>query len=662
MLTVVFAGAFLAGCALFGRDYRFYYERPVARVAGVEITRRQLSDAFSNFGHQFLQQGMNMEQAHDETLNMLINRIIIADASRDMFGDLTSDEIAQRNRVSYDVIERRFRTLETQIREERDWQGTPLFPQPEAGDEPNGQVHNPHTPQVVRRIGGNGFVLNTERFINDRPAQGSTHQQERIGDRYYDIAFIDSLLRPRGFTSSVERSIANETLNRFVRQLQQAERGFGYRYNTEAEKRAAIQRELWRIQIEEEKNILVRRMQDAFNFGITRAPDPDVLRGTCNLGRPIKVDENGDPVFQSFIDDDGNTQYLLDESGNRMKISLQRTLHELNDLRFNGNPNEFSWEVQRNTQFVVDDLVRRANNDFRNRLVTARFRYDAGYDRNIDFGQRLLQGLGGTYFVPRNVADQFFTVSHILVGFNDAQQAELEAINARYAQDTNTNNRDNAILALRNQVTVTENINGRPGNEFTAAQVLEIVRQNTTGHAMTLDQRQSNFHDLIYRFNADPGMFNAQFEYVIGIDTRQRHPNGELVNIHEEDTMSRMVPEFTAESRRLHATGQRGAVSHELIWTDHGAHIVMYTRNISDFIFTSTARPHDLGNYIDQHLQHFLHSTKTSYGNLTFFDATIDRLSRPAFTQFESQILRDFKGQNEIIIYQSRVRDLTRGR
>ena len=91
-----------------------------------------------------------------------------------------------------------------------------------------------------------------------------------------------------------------------------------------------------------------------------------------------------------------------------------------------------------------------------------------------------------------------------------------------------------------------------------------------------------------------------------------------------------------------------------LVWTDFGAHIIMYTRHLPDFIFTNTLATlnRDIAKY-------FSRQTLTSYGTRTFFDLSLERITRPAFNRFEQQLLGDWKSENTITIYRRVFRHLT---
>jgi hypothetical protein len=312
---------------------------------------------------------------------------------------------------------------------------------------------------------------------------------------------------------------------------------------------------------------------------------------------------------------------------------------------------------QRNHRYL-SDLAEEAENFYRRQVQREIERYNRGLVTDADLRERLLQlnpqsGLKDLYFVPRHLANEYFTVSHILVKYTTEQEAELKQIKARYAQDNNLRNYQNDLQRLQSQLRVRErNAQGEEfGPELNAWQVLGRVQNMVDGKDM--QGRIDAFHRGIYMFGGDGGMNNAEFEYVVGVN-------------HSE-----MVPEFTDAARELfnyqertrtggrvqNAVGDwvdaRGAMS-GLVWTDFGAHIIMYTRNIHDFVFTNTA------DNMARDFRGLLHATHTSYGNKTTFDAIIEQLKKPSFENFENGLVTEFKRQNQVTIRRGNFKDLFR--
>jgi hypothetical protein len=233
------------------------------------------------------------------------------------------------------------------------------------------------------------------------------------------------------------------------------------------------------------------------------------------------------------------------------------------------------------------------------------------------------------------------------------------------------------------------NLEGAPSNIKLGAdtalnpdEVLEFVKNYVAPNSVnkTLNNKTKDFRDMIYLFNADPGMQNPEFEYVIGADVRVDKSEQSA----EADNMSKMVPEFTSASRKLFNYDEtekrggfmrveqydrefgtdrykmttntlvdtRGTMS-DLVWTDYGAHIIMYTRNISDFIFTNTA------DMIGANLETFMNATFTSYGNKTYFDAAVERVTRPTYSAYEQNLIADYRAVNKTKLWKDRYNDLT---
>lgn len=70
-----------AGCSTFKVDYVKYYNEVVAEVNGYQITRHELINSYNNYGYSYYvsQQGKSQEEALKSTLNLLIDRRLLAD-------------------------------------------------------------------------------------------------------------------------------------------------------------------------------------------------------------------------------------------------------------------------------------------------------------------------------------------------------------------------------------------------------------------------------------------------------------------------------------------------------------------------------------------------------------------------------------------------------
>jgi len=666
-VVLVFTGIVFAGCSLFTRDVKYYNNLPVAQVGNdITVTKKELMDAYNSWGYQYVGSfGYTLDKAYETTLDMLIDREITAKLSANIFGfgdaqegqmkyvDISSPtkekrvaateyEAAQARKKSFETIESSLRGLEERIREERKW--------PDRADNKSSSstlpvkedVYTPYEKYLIRQ--GNSYRINLARY-RELPANEHTFESNDKFLDYLEMARDGSRII-EGVANSFELTIANDAFERLVRFLANNEKGLGYKYNTTAQKRDTVKRELERMQRQEEKNLLAKRIEDCFDQGI---------------------------LDFDFEIDGVSTNY-----------------DQITNLR---QTNFVAYEaaLSKKNQTFADDLARKAQAEYRSKVRTAVDRYNRKLDTEESYKSKLLDGLNGTHFVPSNVANQFFTVSHILLEYSEQQKTELSKIEERYKQDKNEANRANAMQVLKDQVRVTRRADGvATGNPMSAQEVLTYVQSYVAPHSRnkSLDRKVQDFRDCIYMFNSDPGMKNPEYEYVIGADLRK----DQSAKSTEDDTMSKMVPEFTKASRDLfnfnkdenrggvmrvqeyvrqfevssntfghyelvkdELVDTRGTMS-GLVWTDYGAHIIMYTRNISDFIFTNTME------MIETSADFYLNAPLASYGNKTTFDVLVEGIQKPSYSRYEQQRITEYKEDQKITYHKKNYKDLTKAK
>lgn len=611
-LVTIFVAGFAMGCALFGVDVNYQRNQVVARIGNVtEIRRYQLIDAFNSWGFQFAQQGLSTEAAVNRTLDILIEReIMIHLATTDQFfgsahshgliGSLTLVEANRARQNAFDAIERQVREINQQLRDERDMgSSNSTQDEPEAG-----VVFEPH--QRYIQTSGTGrnrtFALDLARFeehnADDLPIEKPICPDFN-GD--HTDAFIASLFEPAG-QSTAEVNLARDTMNRVARLLRNNERGQGFT-GAQDTNEAVIRRAIERIQRDEEKNMLQQRFRDTFSQGIMNA---------------------GHTYFNKFA--------------NRHRSEQDLT----------------AWQdaVADRSQNHVDSVAHRARAEYHLNVQRAIDRFQRGLDTEHSIGQAIIGNIANVHWVPNSVVNNFFTVSHILVGFSDEQEAQLDILQEQLDnREITQNDFIRERNAIRSAVTVRDrDVSGREfGPELSVNQVMNIVQQNVNGS----HNPQRAFRDLIYRFNSDPGMQNPDFEYTMGRDMRALDSDGNRIG---DDHNSRMVEPFTIAARELRENGQQGDIS-GIVWSQFGAHIIMYTRDISDFIFSNSE------SMLMQNYERFLHATRTSYCDKTFFDALVEQITRPDYQMAEDAMINTFKqqlGRNGITVFERTFRDMWR--
>ena len=671
LAATVFVGATLAGCALFERDNDAYYGAIVVRVGNdIVINKRQLIDAYASFGNQFAQNSTKAE-AIDKTLEALITREVAARLSAETFGygeakagqggqfkirqadgsfkvPVTEEEAEAARKTSFDYILNSLSSVGEEIRKTKKWDTSSIVTA-DANQKAatTGVVYKPYEKFITKPAGTTTYVLELEKY-RDLPKPEAAYKTNAEF-----LAFVKSNRKP---DSAIEQNIANESYNRLLRYLGNRYKGMGVSGDN------LILEELKRVQLDEEKNAMVRRLSNCYELGLVLPPDFTFAQ---------KIAE-----YERLMNLRGSALYF----------------------------NQFVAEVRAANQGYVNGLAQDASEFYKKKIATAAYDHEHKYDDITAYAQKILDGIKEVSYVPDEIADEFFSVSHILIGYTDEQKTELAQINARLKQGGNPDDYTADITKLHNRVKIVgQNAAGeKEGEEFNASQVLAEVKRvvDPFNPNKTLKQKQKDFQSQIYRFNSDPGMQNAEFEYVIGVDKRTNQEDDST----EEDKMSKMVKEFTKESRALYihdrkavnktpgfmpaekykekynlvdsdfktdeARAQlsfglidmRGTISN-LVWTEHGAHIIMYTRKIREFVYTGTEAYAKNGGYRD-----FLDRTLTSYGTKTNFDLALEGFSKNQYEVYEREIVKAFKrrtdskGQlvNPITYYKSNYKDLTK--
>jgi len=626
LIVTLFVGAFITGCALFAWDVDYQRNQVVARVGNtIEIRRYQLEDAWNGWGFQFLQQGLEPEEAINRTLDILIEREILvhlagtdeffgSDHNYGLTGSLTKAEYNRARAGAFDSMERQIREVNQQIRDERNM-GRPNTPeQPEE----DGTIFTPFEKYIITQGTGihRTFALNLERF-EQADAQGTDENVE---------SFIQRVFEPAGATQA-EIDLARDTKARVVRLLRNREQGqtFTTAQNTPE---AVLIRAIERMQLEEEKNLLTQRFRDAFSMGTMGA---------------------GGEIFELWCrEDEDESKHVLLHSGYYFDLFTNR--HN-SDLEFR------AWEasVASRSQSYVDSVVRRARDQYRLNVERAIDRFNRGIDTEGSIAQAIInldpnQGptLRDVHWVPQSLINNYFTVSHVLVGFTQEEQAQVRELERQLANREITQNdfireRDAMRTGLTTRERSLENGN-EFGPELSVNQVFNIINSEVTG----AHNPQEVFRDLMFRFTADSATLNAPFEYTMGVDVREIDADGNRVG---QDMNSGMVESFTIASRELRENGQIGDIS-GIVWSQFGAHIIMYTRDLSDFIFSNSI------SMFNQTHEQFLFATQSSHGNQTFFDTIVETLTRPEYQAAEDAIIATFKQGRTITIFPRVFRDL----
>lgn len=548
-------------CSLFTEnlDKKYSADIMVASAANnpdVSVSKKELYNAYRQWGYQYASQ-MSEEDLLTALTESILNDKIMKKLSITKFGDLYDSEKALALKYTYDAVDATLRQYVYDILDVDDPDDD------DTADSSDAVTYEPYTKTIFAEPQSDGmaFTLNLESY------------EDTVGD----LQLKDYATYTPNVPGAATDKVARQAMSKIVRTLQNLETGFEKLENStkylnlkskliadlSKSEQYVLNREIVRLLESNQTSILVSRMSVAYNLGIDTAAEWEAY---LNRGADFTAWQ------ESINADDAKGRSIAE---NRAK-----------------------------------DVISDYQEQVKNAMLSYRLNPSSDYESTVMSGS-----LASTYYIPQNVANNLFTVSHILIGFTDEQKATYQQITSEKENNT-AYDPTNALNELYAKTTS----NGK--------NVYDIYNEvkSTLDATDNLQEKYDLFRDFIYQYNTDPGMQNPTYEYLMSVN---------------KDNNS-MIEAFTDASIELKQAGKKGAIS-ELVWGEYGAHIIMYTRDVAEFIWTGdeTMLARDYGNT--------LFAPLTAYGNKTKFDVLAESHTR-SYSNYESALLREFKNANQITI------------
>ena len=520
---------------------------------------------------------------------------------------LSKNEQGEAIKSVVDAMDANLKTLVDKVREERKQADKITEGVVNDGEAATHDIFTPYERQIIRETNNTVFKVDLSAYEVQKDYSDDMREWVENGNEW--------MPKVRNDEDKREKLIADEGLARLVRNLKNAEKGLKFSKN---ENKDIIQREVDRYIDSYAKNILIRRFRECFMQGIDK---------------PI---DRTDDAFKLLVEQFGSEDLAYREAVSRKS------------------------EDQASR---VDILEKQAVAYYQDQVRAQVDRYKKGLSTNESLGGQVIESLEDVYWLPESIIDDYFTVSHILISYSDAQNAEITQMKEDIRVEAKTVE-DYAKLLERLESEVSGVMRNEKGEEVGSAKSASVILDELNDALEGLSQenaqkRIETFREFIYKYNTDPGMVNPEFEYVMGINN------------------SKMVEPFTDAARELYGyekkqvfeSGQPvlsdGKPTYEwkersdftpikssvsgLVMTDYGAHIIMYTRPLKDFINTSMEGT--VNNY-----QKFLFAQQTSYGDYylgdyvpseTYFDCIVEKLNKPAYENHEKSLLITYKQRKD---------------
>lgn len=277
---------------------------------------------------------------------------------------------------------------------------------------------------------------------------------------------------------------------------------------------------------------------------------------------------------------------------------------------------------------TVDQVLRK----YKSMISISNFKYTNDADK---FNSDMLENFKD---VDYYVNDNYFYVAHILIKFNDEEQAKYDSLK------TASNNGQGGTVSAEAYKTEKAKIYNNLKATVTNIETGEVVSshsvlandvllevQTALASATTNEQKDEAFRKLMYKYNEDGGIMNADYPYIIGTND------------------SKMVENFTNASRELNEAGEYGAIS-GLVESEYGLHIIYYMGKCTNpFTFGDngnvTLRAYyeeeetKNGNTVITRGSDVIKLCETKLNNLnnkTLFDLVYEKLESDTYSKFEN--------------------------
>ncbi len=233
---------------------------------------------------------------------------------------------------------------------------------------------------------------------------------------------------------------------------------------------------------------------------------------------------------------------------------------------------------------------------------------------------------------------EFYEVSHILVKFSDEQTAQIKALESNQYLTTEERNAEIARIKSKANTTVVEkDSEGHDTDRTYTVEELETIindlqqdlRAQYTDDEAYAQAMAEAFDELLYKYNQDDGIMNAEFDYIVG----QNH--------------SGMVEPFTDEVRRLATLGE-GSVSSSAVMSDYGYHIVLYTRKVTNIV-------ENANDITVQMLNNTFTSRSSGKSMLEYIKS---KVATSNYSTYETLLITQLKDNNKTVYYKDRYKSL----
>lgn len=224
--------------------------------------------------------------------------------------------------------------------------------------------------------------------------------------------------------------------------------------------------------------------------------------------------------------------------------------------------NEFSNSLSVDSDMVVNRYIDLVKRDY--------FKYE---NNSKAYHAAMRSDAKGVYYHPQSEQNTYLNVTHILVKLSEEQNQEIvELKNKLNANVIGQSEYDYYLNQIKQRTQVSYQLENGDIKQTSIYNVYNEVEQSVNAFRkntqLGITNRAKAFNELIYKYNDDTGIMNADFAYVVN-----------LTEINGQSDI--MIEEFTKAARELHTNTNKGAGSiSDLVFAEFtegefGFHIIM---------------------------------------------------------------------------------------
>lgn len=271
--------------------------------------------------------------------------------------------------------------------------------------------------------------------------------------------------------------------------------------------------------------------------------------------------------------------------------------------------------------------------------------YTRVYNANVEEFNVTEAGFFGNVTSTTNRKNYFYygegekvlEVQHILVKFDEDK---IKAI--QEDPYLTTNEKESAVAALKTTSGTIATMRDEKGFETETKMSVQELYDNvimglvaqadsafTRGTEAYANFMAEEFNKLIYAYNQDEGIMNAQFDYAIG-----------------SNKYSPMVESFTDASRDLYNNGYLGAVS-GIVESEYGYHIIILNNVLANID----------PNIVDEKVLYGMKTSRSAVAEDNYLEYILGQLSSEEYTSYETRVLNSLKSGLKQTYYKSAYKD-----